>query len=34
MKSRYSLEEIVMIITVYEPDPDLWVNLRVRKSGR
>ena len=27
-------EETLVVITVYRPDPDLWVDWRVRKEGK
>jgi hypothetical protein len=30
----YPSRPLIKIVTVYEPDPDLWINLRVRKPDR
>lgn len=29
--SRHAKEKILVIVTVYEPDPNLWVNLEKRR---
>jgi len=31
VQCSYSSRPLIKIITLYEPDPDLWIDLRVRK---
>ena len=33
VQCSYPSRLLIKIITVYEPDPDLWVDLRVRRQG-
>jgi hypothetical protein len=32
IQCSYPSRPLIKIVTVYEPDPDLWVDLRVRKT--
>jgi hypothetical protein len=32
IQCSYPSRALVKVITLYEPDPDLWINLRTRKS--
>jgi hypothetical protein len=32
LQCSYPSRPLIKIITIYEPDPDLWVNFRVRKK--
>ena len=32
VQCSYPTRPLVKVITVYEPDPDLWIDLRVRKT--
>lgn len=32
VQCSYPSRSLVKIVTVYEPDPDLWINLRIRKT--
>ncbi len=34
LQCSYPSRPLIKIVTVYEPDPDLWTDLRVRKQGR
>lgn len=34
VQCSYPSRPLIKIITVYEPDPDLWRNLRVRRQSR
>ncbi len=34
LQCSYPSRPLIKIVTVYEPDPDLWMDLRVRKQGR
>jgi len=33
MHCSYAARPIIKIITMYEPDPSLWVDFRIRKTG-
>ena len=33
VQCSYPTRPLIKIITVYEPDPDLWVDFKVRKTG-
>jgi len=33
VQCSYPSRPLIKIVTVYEPDPTLWVDLRVRKTG-
>ena len=33
MQCSYAKRPLVKVITLYEPDPNLWVDLRVRRTG-
>lgn len=33
VQSSYPTRPLIKIITLYEPDPDLWTDLRLRKSS-
>lgn len=33
VQCSYANRPLIKIITLYEPDPKLWVNLRVRRTG-
>lgn len=33
VQCSYAQRPLVKVITLYEPDPDLWVDLRVRRTG-
>jgi len=32
LQCSYSSRQLIKVITLYEPDPDLWVDFRVRKK--
>jgi hypothetical protein len=32
LQCSYSSRPLIKVITLYEPDPDLWVDLRIRKK--
>jgi hypothetical protein len=32
IQCSYPSRPIIKIVTVYEPDPDLWIDLRIRKT--
>ena len=32
VQCSYPTRPLVKIVTVYEPDPDLWIDLRIRKT--
>jgi hypothetical protein len=34
VQCSYPSRPLIKIVTVYEPDPDLWIDLRVRTPGR
>lgn len=34
IQCSYPDRPLIKIVTVYEPDPDLWIDLKVRKPGR
>ena len=34
LQCSYPSRPLIKIVTVYEPDPALWVNLRVRRQGQ
>ena len=33
VQCSYPSRPLIKIITLYEPDPNVWANLRVRKQG-
>jgi hypothetical protein len=33
LQCSYPSRPLVKVVTLYEPDPDLWVNMRQRKPG-
>jgi hypothetical protein len=34
LQCSYSSRPLIKIITLYEPDPDLWVDFRIRKESK
>jgi hypothetical protein len=34
LQCSYPSRPLIKIITLYEPDPDLWVDFRIRKEGK